>query len=627
MSLLKKLSLSFGLILVVLLLIFAVVINGIEDIQKSKSVLNDQDKLKELVSSLKIHEKDYLLRESKKYEDFVWKDIKKIDDHIQNTSGTLEEDIGMPKDLYSFQKAFENYTHLVKLSKNIIKSNQKNIKKARQASERLREDALKDLIHAKGNLKERFATLQDQIVLIDYVTKIKIEEINYLLYKEQKHYITLLKLIEKLQKHIENSPGSLEEDAGIPNFLNSYKKGIIKLNAIYTEEKEYQQKMNVSTDNLLAKAAILAKKANEKTDMTIKMMKTSLYVMLVASVIIVIIILLAAKKYIISPINILNEKIRELSSQSGDLTHRIELESNDEIGSIAHNINNFMDKLEGMIVSLKHSASIAQDVTREIEQDAQLTSASVKSQNKDIINIKKYVDNISDDLDVAENSVLTTSEDVKETQKVLDSLVVSLENVVDAINEDSNSKIEIVNKVTALADQTTQIKEIISIIKEIADQTNLLALNAAIEAARAGEHGRGFAVVADEVRKLAERTQTSVSEIDGVIHMIVEGVDEAKNEIEKASKKSQEISESTNSLAEKAKTTKNKLNDTIEVSETATRETMKINANVREFMSATMNLTKQAEVTNKVAEDLMNVSVKLRNVNNEIHQEIDKFKV
>src|SRR5579864_1831309 len=198
---------------------------------------------------------------------------------------------------------------------------------------------------------------------------------------------------------------------------------------------------------------------------------------------------------ITSPVRSMAFHLHEMAQGGGDLTKRIEIKSNDEVGDMAGSFNLFVQKLEQIITEVRTSsdgiASAAGQVASSASSLSQGTSEQAASIEETTSSLEEMSASISQN---AENSRQMEQMAVKGARD----------------SEDSGS---------AVGDTVTAMKKIaekISIIEEIAYQTNLLALNAAIEAARAGEHGRGFAVVATEVRKLAERSQTAAQEIGGL---------------------------------------------------------------------------------------------------------------
>ncbi len=350
-------------------------------------------------------------------------------------------------------------------------------------------------------------------------------------------------------------------------------------------------------------------------------------IMASVDIIMVIVLILIISRSVVKPIEKLTSRIKDLAEGEGDLTHRLEVNSKDEMGEMATYINIFMDKLQNIMLQLKLSIDDTVNVVENIKKGSENITNTVTTQNELINNTKSYTYDIKNDLNVAQNSVTTTAEDIINTQKALQQTIEILNKMAQAITNNANNEVELASKVTSLADQTNQIKDIINIIKEIADQTNLLALNAAIEAARAGEHGRGFAVVADEVRKLAERTQKSLGEIDSGISIIVQGVMDSKNEIEKSATESQNITQTTEVLVEQTNETMQSLDNTIKLSEQAKQETKKIELNVNSLVSTTEGLTKEAENTKKVSEEFNKISKQLDNVTLSLKVEINKFKV
>ena len=445
----------------------------------------------------------------------------------------------------------------------------------------------------------------------------------------KKEYLNIAKFLKKSPEIMGDYVIALKNGAYDKNFFNEIKN--LKLSSEIISDNFYTISIPIKdfTGEVVA-YALLAKHLDdvkEVIDESKYSLIKQLLIMLIVDILMLVILVFIISKAVINPLEELNTKVSDLAKGEGDLTHRLDVKSDDEIGKIAHNINIFMEKLQTIMLNLHHSMDTAVDIVNKITSDSQKVNDTIKIQDNLIVKTKKYTDNIKNDLAIAEESVVSTSTDIIDTQKVLSNVVKTLTDVISAVQEDSNNEVEIANKVTTLAEQSNQIKEIIDMIKDIADQTNLLALNAAIEAARAGEHGRGFAVVADEVRKLAERTQKSLGEIDSVISVIVQGVMDTQNEIEKSAQKSKEVSEISSDLVNKANDTLEQLNHTIYISKKATEETTKIDVNVRLLMDTSTGLTKESKVTEEVAYNLEAISSDLKQITKDLQQEINKFKI
>ena len=215
------------------------------------------------------------------------------------------------------------------------------------------------------------------------------------------------------------------------------------------------------------------------------------------------------------PVDRVNAALADIGR--GDLTCRVLQESKDEMGILASNMNQFVERLHGTIAQVAEAAKVlAQDssalseVSREVkagsqEQVGQSASAAsaVEEMSATVGELAKNAHDVSRMAEEASKSAKIGGTVVAETIKQMGDLHQSVNDTA--------------GKISLLGQRSQEISAIVKVITDIADQTNLLALNAAIEAARAGEQGRGFAVVADEVRKLAERTTKATSEISTMI--------------------------------------------------------------------------------------------------------------
>ncbi|MCD7036840.1 methyl-accepting chemotaxis protein [Pseudomonas sp. MAFF 311095] len=241
---------------------------------------------------------------------------------------------------------------------------------------------------------------------------------------------------------------------------------------------------------------------------------------------VLLLVLLAAYaiRQLVQRMKSLKTNIDALSAGDADLTRRITIRAEDELGAIGHSVNRFIVYLQNMIGEVTQATGAMSSSLEQLQRTSAHTNQILVRHASETDQTVTAITEMSSTADtVAQNAAETAAFTQRANEHADRSRVV--------VGEASNSVSALIGEVSSathsvenMRQDAARITETLGVIGAIAGQTNLLALNAAIEAARAGEQGRGFAVVADEVRALAARTQASTSQINEMLTRLTAGV-------------------------------------------------------------------------------------------------------
>jgi methyl-accepting chemotaxis protein len=330
---------------------------------------------------------------------------------------------------------------------------------------------------------------------------------------------------------------------------------------------------------------------------TIAKLRSSSIIYTLVGVIISLIVLSFLIKALMRPLGALNLAIKDVASGQGDLTKRLDTNTDAEFSELAVSFNLFTESLQERI---SQSKAISVDILGGAEAVLKNASGSADAMRSQMSELEQLATAMNE-MSVTANEVASSAQGAAAAAKDADDATVEgssvVTNTTNSINRLSDRIDEAVNEVKSLEAATGNIEIILRVINDIADQTNLLALNAAIEAARAGESGRGFAVVADEVRNLAQKTQQSTTEIRSMIEQLQSG----------ASLVAGAMSESKKTAV-----------DAVEQSQAADGALQRIRSAIQQISDMNIHIASAAEEQSLVAEEINSNTVKIKDITNQV---------
>ncbi|HCE2053344.1 TPA: methyl-accepting chemotaxis protein [Vibrio parahaemolyticus] len=299
----------------------------------------------------------------------------------------------------------------------------------------------------------------------------------------------------------------------------------------YNEHKNTfeEQFVDVRAQLNVVKSAIEDKQGELKSDISAataraeSILEMGIVVVILAALGMVFLLL----RTVLKPLNDIKDAMAQIASGDGDLSQRIQINTQDEIGQLAKAFNEFVSKIQATVSQVIDSSNTLRQEMANLSSLTETIADSTVSQQRDSEAVAAAVHemqvtsrNVSESANEAAVASQTANDELSNTNVILEQTVGSIRDLAGEIESASHV-------INTLDNDVSDIASVLDVIRGIAEQTNLLALNAAIEAARAGEQGRGFAVVADEVRSLASRTQQSTGEIQAMIEKLQSGAGQA----------------------------------------------------------------------------------------------------
>jgi methyl-accepting chemotaxis protein len=318
---------------------------------------------------------------------------------------------------------------------------------------------------------------------------------------------------------------------------------------------------------------------------------------------------------IIKPISRVVAGLKDIAEGEGDLTLRLDVRSDDEVGELSKWFNTFMEKLHAIIKEISGNADTLTTASNDLSGLSSQMSEGADSMSSKSNTVASAAEEMSANI----NSVAAAMEEASTNMHLVATSADEMTSTINEIAQNSEKGRSITGEAVAQANDATkkidelgkgaqEIGKVTETITEISEQTNLLALNATIEAARAGEAGKGFAVVANEIKELARQTAEATQDIKDRIAGIQTTTSGAVTQVEEISRVINDVNEIVSTIAtaveEQSATTKEIAGNVSQ----ASHGIQEVSQNVAQSSTVSQEIAKDIAEMNQSSSEMSNSS-------------------